>query len=169
MTQAEELDLESWIGKPTGAGVVHIERAVVSNFAASVLDDRPLYRNRDAAADAGFADIPAPPTFFFSALQNYSKWEEEQPPDPTGGVNPMASVMGTLIASGGLILHGEQEFTYHQPVVVGDRLEYTGVVKDLYQKQAGERTMTFLVVETTYTNDAGEPVITSTMNLLHRS
>ncbi len=169
MTETGELDLESWIGRPTGAGVVHVERAVVSNFAASVLDDRPLYRNREAALAAGFTDIPAPPTFYFSALQNYSRWEEEQPEDPTGGVNPMAEVMGRLISTGGLILHGEQEFTYHRPVVVGDTLEYTGVVKDIYQKQAGERTMTFLVVETTYTDGDGQPVVTSTMNLLHRS
>jgi hypothetical protein len=43
------------------------------------------------------------------------------------------------------------------------------VVKDLYTKQTGDRTMTFLVVETTYTDESGEPVVTSTMNLIHRS
>jgi hypothetical protein len=29
--------------------------------------------------------------------------------------------------------------------------------------------MTFMVVETTYTDESGEPVVTSTMNLIHRS
>ncbi len=29
--------------------------------------------------------------------------------------------------------------------------------------------MTFIVVEDTYRDEAGEPVLTSTMNLIHRS
>ncbi len=164
-----ELDLDSRIGRPTSEGVVTVERATVTAFAASVLDDSPLYRNRDAAVAAGFRDLPAPPTYFFSAAQNWGQWEEEQPPDPTGGSNPMAEVMGTLLATGGLILHGEQEFTFHRDVVVGDKLHQRGVVKDIYTKQSGDRTMTFMVIETTYTDDAGDPVVTSTMNLLHRS
>jgi acyl dehydratase len=164
-----ELDPDRYIGRPTSEGVVNVERAVVSAFAASVLDDRPVYRNRDAALAAGFDDIPAPPTFFFSAAPNWCQWEEEQHPDPTGGSSPMAEVMGGLMANGGLILHGEQEFTYHRPAVVGARLHQRGVVKDLYTKQSGERTMTFMVVETTYTDESGEPVVTSTMNLIHRS
>ncbi len=164
-----EIDFDSYIGRPTGEGVVTIERATVSAFAASVLDDNAVYRNRDAAVAAGFEDIPTPPTYFFSAAQNWGQWEEEQPPDPTDGSNPMAEVMGGLMSTGGMILHGEQEFTYHRPVVVGEKLRQRGVVKDIYQKAAGERTMTFMVIETTYTDDGDEPVVTSTMNLLHRS
>jgi acyl dehydratase len=164
-----EIDFDSYIGLPTGEGVVTVERATVSSFARSVLDDNPVYRNRDVARAAGFDDIPAPPTYFFSAAQNYGQWEEEQPPDPTGGKNPMAEVMGGLMSTGGLILHGEQEFTYHRPVVVGEKLRQRGVVRDIYQKVAGERTMTFMVIETTYTDESDEPVVVSTMNLLHRS
>lgn len=160
---------DSHIGEPTSDGVVTVERATVSSFATAVLDDNPIYRNRDAAVAAGFTDIPAPPTYFFSAAQNYGQWEEEQPPDRTGGTNPMAEVMGGLMAQGGLILHGEQEFTYHRPVVVGEKLRQRGVVRDIYQKATGDRTMTFMVIETTYTDSADQPVVVSTMNLLHRS
>lgn len=164
-----DIEFSDYIGRPTADGVVTVERATVTAFAASVLDDKPLYRNRDAARAAGFDDIPAPPTYFFSAAQNWGQWEEEQPPDPTGGANPMAEVMGGLMAGGGIILHGEQEFTYHRPVVVGEKLRARGTVRDVYQKASGERTMTFMVIETAYTDETGEPVVTSTMNLLHRS
>ena len=34
----------------------------------------------------------------------------------------MAEVLGPLMAKGGIILHGEQEFTYHRPVFAGDVL-----------------------------------------------
>ena len=81
----------------------------------------------------------------------------------------MAEVMGGLMARGGLILHGEQAFTYHRPAVVGEKLHESGVVKDIYSKQSGERTMTFMVIETTFSDDEGNPVVTSTMNLIHRA
>lgn len=165
----EEIDLEEHVGRPTTDGVVTIERATVREFAESVLDRDPLYRNRDAATAAGFDDVPVPPTYWFSAAPNHNRWEEEQPPDPTGGHDPMAEVMGRLLGSGGMILHAEQEFTYHRPVVVGEKLRMRGVVRDAYRKQTGDRTMTFMVVETTYSDASGEPAVTSVMNLMHRS
>ena len=40
----------------------------------------------------------------------------------------MMEVIGTLMAKGGMVLHGEQEFVYHRPLVVGERLQNEGVV-----------------------------------------
>ena len=62
-----------------------------------------------------------------------------------------------------------QEFTYHRPVVVGETLHVEGKLTDKYSKQSGERTMTFLVMETVFSDDAGEPVVTERFNLIHRS
>jgi acyl dehydratase len=156
------------VGRPTVAATVHVERGAVQNFAVAVTDENPVYTNLEAARAAGFDNIPAPPTFTF-AVQNAGKFAEEQPPDPTGGRSPMMEVIGTLMANGGMVLHGEQEFVYHRPVVVGDTLHANGKVVDHYSKQSGERTMTFLVMETVYSDDAGEPVVTERFNLIHRS
>ena len=158
----------SIIGKPTGAYKVRVERGPVSFFAAAVLDDNPVYRDPEAAKRAGFPSMPAPPTFSF-AMQHMGRWDEEQPPDPTQGVNPMNKVMGELFAKGALILHGEQEFTYHRAVFAGDVLIGEGTVADAYQKESKGKTMTFVVVETAWTDRAtGEPVCTSRMNIIHR-
>ena len=94
MGDIDGTDFDEYIGRPTAASVITVERAPVSAFAASVLDDKALWRNADAATEAGFDDIPAPPTFFFSAAESWCRFEEEQPADPTGGANPMAAVMG---------------------------------------------------------------------------
>ena len=51
----------------------------------------------------------------------------------------MAELIGGLLAKGGMVLHGEQEFTYHRPMVAGQRLTYEGVVRDVYQKPTGDR------------------------------
>jgi len=161
-------DFSEYIGMPTGKGTLIVERAPLSQFAKAVGDESDVYQNADAAAAAGFDGIPAPPTFGFS-VQNWGRWAERQPPDGTPERNPMAEVVGGLLAKGGMVLHGEQEFTYHRPMVVGQELTFEGVVTDVYQKQSGDRTMTFMVVEDTYRDQQGNPVLTSTMNLIHRS
>jgi acyl dehydratase len=159
----------SVIGKPTGAYKVRIERGPVSNFAAAVCDDNPIFRDPEAAKTAGFANIPAPPSFTF-AMQHWGRFDEDQPADPTGGDNPMHKIMGDLMSKGGLVLHGEQEFEYHRPVVVGDVLVGLGEVKDVYQKESKGRTMTFIVIETVWRDEASnDPVVTETFNLIHRS
>src|SRR5262245_22450454 len=158
----------SVIGKPTGAFKVRVERGPVSFFAKAVLDDNRVFRDPKAAADAGFDDIPAPPTFTF-AMQHMGAFGELQPPDPTGGTNPMHTVMGDLYAKGALILHGEQEFEYHRPLVVGDVLSGEGTIVDLYEKDTDSATMTFIVIETVWRDDAtGDPVVTEKFNLIGR-
>jgi hypothetical protein len=161
-----DIDFASYIGRTSGEGTVVIERAPVTQFAAALLNRSAEYRDADAAAEAGFAGIPTPPTYGFSA-PNWGRWDELQPP-ASGEPDPMSEVMGGLMANGGIVLHGEQSFTYHRPVVTGDVFSYQGVVKDIYQKQSGAATMTFMVIETTYVDEAGQPTLTSTMNLIHR-
>jgi hydroxyacyl-ACP dehydratase HTD2-like protein with hotdog domain len=98
------------------------------------------------------------------------RWDEDQPPDPTKGQNPMHGVMGALHGKGALILHGEQEFTYHRPIEVGDVLSGEGQVIDIYEKETGSAVMTFVVVETAWKDDkTGEPVVTERFNLIGRT
>ncbi len=159
----------SIVGKSTGAYKVRVERGPVSYFAAAVQDDNPIYRDPKAAADAGFDAIPAPPTFSF-AMQHMGRFDEEQPPDPTGGQNPMHSVMGDLFSKGALILHGEQEFTYHRPIQVGDTLVGEGKILDVYEKESSSSVMTFVVVETAWRDEtSNQPVVTERFNLIGRT
>jgi acyl dehydratase len=166
----EEMALDtSVIGKSTMAAKVTIERGPVGNFARAVLDESPVYQSPEAAKAAGFDAIPAPPTYSF-AMQHWGRFPEDQPADPTGGANPMHKVMGDLFARGGLVLHGEQEFEYHRPLVVGDVLMGEGTITDLYEKESKGRTMTFVVTETVWRDEkTGEPVVTERFNLIHRS
>ena len=55
-------------------------------------------------------------------------------------------------------------------VVVGDVLVGRSTVVDAYQKASKGRTMTFVVVRTDWADQAtGEPVVTSTFNVIHRA
>jgi acyl dehydratase len=165
---ADDDVLNTIIGKPTGTTVVTVERGKLAEFATAVKDESPIYRDPRAAAEAGLAGIPTPPTYPF-VMENFGAYPELQPNDAQRD-NPMGEVLGPLMATGGIILHGEQEFTYHRPVLAGDVLIGEGKVVDAYRKESKGRTMTFVVVETAFRErDSGEPVCTSRMNIIHRS
>jgi hypothetical protein len=152
----------SVIGAKTGAWRVTVERAPIANF-ARVLGDTSRV----------LADTPAPPTFSF-VMAYWGAYAEDQPADPTTsdqapGVNPMHRIMGELYAKGALVLHGEQEFVYHRPIVSGDVLDGEQAITDMYEKETDAATMTFVVMETRWTDaESAEPVVTERFNLIAR-
>jgi acyl dehydratase len=157
----------SVIGKVSARRVVVVDRAPVAAFARAVKSRNRVYRDRRAATAAGFTDIPAPPTFAF-AMGYWGTYAELQEGLETVESNPMFQVMGSL--GPGLILHGEQEFVYHRPVVVGDVLRGDDVIADVYERESETHVMTFVVTETAWTDfETGEPVVTARFNLLHRA
>ena len=159
----------SVIGRTTSRFRVVVERGPVTNFATAVADKSPVYRDPAAASAAGFEGIPAPPTFPFAA-RSWGAYPELQADLEPVESDPVGEVLGTLMANGGLILHGEQSFEYQRPIVVGDVLRGEGRLVDLYEKESKGRTMTFLVVETAWSDDTtGDLVLTERMNLIHRS
>ena len=161
----------SVIGRTTGKWKITIERSPVANFAKAVKDSNPVYQNAQAARDAGLDGIPAPPTYPF-AMAHWGAFPEDQPDDDPakGSKSPVMQIIGELMKTGGLMLHGEQEFTYHRPVFVGDVLLGEGKVVDLYEKESKGKTMTFLVTENVYRDEkTGDPVVSTRMNLIHRS
>ena len=167
-TASQEEVLKSIIGRPTGKSKVVVERGTVQHFADALFSASPIYHSPDAARQAGFDNIPAPLTWPF-AMEFSGKFAELQPPDAPSG-NPLMTAMGPLMAKGGTILHGEQEFLYHRPVQVGDVLVSEGKITDAYQKESKGRTMTFICSETNWTDEkTGEPVVTARFNLIHRA
>jgi acyl dehydratase len=156
------------IGKQTPGAHVTLERGPVTQFARAVKDANPVYTSLEAARAAGFTNIPVPPTMSFA--WEYMGAFGEQRPESASLPNPMHEVMGSLMSSGGLILHGEQDFEFHRTPVVGDELVAEGRISDVYEKESKGRTMTFLVTETVWKDaKTGDPVVTARFNLIHRS
>ena len=80
----------------------------------------------------------------------------------------MMKIMRDLMASGGIVLHGEQEFLYHKTPQCGQALDWSGEITDIYTKEAKGKVMTFIVMETVFRDEGGEPVVTEIFNLIHR-
>lgn len=165
-----DADTKSDIMRHVGAALppktVVVERGPLTNFASSVTDDSAEHHKPDAARAAGHDDIPAVPTWPF-VMANWGTFPEIQP-DGADGTHPLGAIVGELMSGGGIILHGEQEFIHHRAIVVGDTLHGTGSIKDITVKDRGEITMHFVTMEETWSDDAGTPVVTTVMNLIHR-
>jgi acyl dehydratase len=156
------------IGKSAGTRKVRVQRGPLEFFARALFDDNPVYHDVDRARAAGFANVPAPPTFSL-AMAHMGAAAEEQPGDPVARGNSLEELMDELVSAGGLILHGEQEFEYHRPIVVGDVLVGEVRIADVYERESKGAVMTFIVMETVWRDEAGgEPVVTERLNLIHR-
>lgn len=161
---------KSVIGKSTGTRRVVIERGPVAVFADAVKDADPVYRDARVAAAEGHPSIPVPPTFPF-VMAHWGAFPDIQPPEQQdAAAGAVGEVLGPLLAQGGLLLHGEQEFEYHSSVRVGDVLVGEGSIADVYEKISGDYTMTFVVTETTWRHDgSGETAVVARSNTLVRT
>lgn len=153
LCHAEEmkLALEKLKGRPLGTQRVVIERGPVRVFAQALMDEDPVYADGDAA--------PVPPTFPF--VMPY--WGS------LGRGGAAGLPIENLRGKGRAILHGEQEFVYHDGrwPHVGDVLVGEGVISDVYEKPKSDGgKLEFYVTETTWRNEtSSEPIVTTKFTL----
>jgi hypothetical protein len=141
--------LTELIGQSTGTQTVRIERGPVKVFAASLKDPRPEYNGDNAIV---------PPTFPFVM----PFWGSTG----TGGAAGLP--IEKLRGPGRMILHGNQEFVYHRPVRVGDVLEGTGTIAEVYEKdRGGGAKMEFYVLDTAWVDaKTREPVVNTKFTMI---
>lgn len=116
-----------------------VEAGRLRFFLDTLGERNPVYRDAAVAEANGFTGIPIPPTYLFCL-------EMMDADDPF----ELLSVLDIDLRK---VLHGEQAFAYHAPVVVGDRLTFTSSVKGIARKKSGS--MTIIEVATKVTNQAG--------------
>ena len=160
-------DATDMIGRKLPEATIVIERGPVARFAEAVHATSPIYSSAAAATAAGYPAVPVPPTFPFVAAYWGSLAEDQPERDPASA--DLGQLLAELRQDGGLLLHGEQEFRYHAPVLVGMRLRSSGVVEDVSVKEGkGGATMTAVKVRTDHVDEDGKPVVTQTNTFLLR-
>jgi hypothetical protein len=163
------------VGASCGEHVVTIDRAPVQNLAAILDDTSPLYRDTVAAQQAGFADVPAPPTYPFVMLHWGIRDEllaaygvDPVPANPFTGVADQLGHVGVVMAQmmnelgPGVVLHAEQQFDYHRTPVVGDVLRGTSEIVDFHTKPSRRGALTFVVIETVWIDVTTSTVVVTT-------
>lgn len=132
---------KKWIGHELGPSVLTLERGRLRFFAKAIGETDPIYLDESAARDAGYADLPAPPTFLFSAELDSGA---------------MFALLDRLGVPHQKVLHGEQCFEYLAPLVAGDTVTVSSRVKNIYDKKGGA--LEFIELESSVANQRGETV-----------
>jgi acyl dehydratase len=127
------------IGREQPGGTLAVTRGRLRDFARATGQTDPAYLDVDAARAAGHPDVPAPPTFVFSA--------EFEGTDPFAFLVDLGVDLRT-------VLHGEQEFRYHAMVYAGDELTVRGRIVDIYERKGGA--LEFIVRESAVINQHGD-------------
>lgn len=129
---------------------LEIEAGKVEEFVRAFRDDYSVFRDEEVAQEAGYDDIPAPLTF--TRVAYFPRYR----PDDIG--SDLGFDLGLRKEN---VLHGEQEYEYERPLVVGDVLSGTTTLVDVYQSEGSRGgTMTFCVYETEYRDQNDELVLT---------
>lgn len=138
---------------------VEIERGPVMLFARAVKDDSAVYASERAALEAGFDRIPVPPTYTF-VMSSAGAFPDIQPEGGTGSMYASAGAdAASAFARDGLFLHGEQHFTFHRTVGVGDVLDGRMRTSKPIARQARRGPMEVTYFQTSWTDTDGHPVV----------
>ena len=131
------------------AGPIHVDAELIAEFAAAVGAHDPIHVDADAARGKGYADVVAPPTM---AVRFEQQSQAAYIADPAAGIDFSR------------VVHGEQAFTHHRPIVAGDDITGTTTVTSI--REAGGHAM--ITVTTELTDAAAEPVCTAVSTIVVR-
>jgi acyl dehydratase len=126
-----------------------VGREKIREFAHAIGADDAVYVDPGAAAELGYPDVIAPPTF---------------------PIVVTAETMRQLIDDPGLgldfsrVVHGDQRFTYVRPVRAGDVLTCVCTVAEITERGGHG----FLTTRTEITDASGDLVVTATAKLVVR-
>jgi len=115
----------------------------IREYANAVGQAEPVHHDREAARQAGFRDVVAPPMF---AVVYSAPALGPAILDPDVGINFAAMV------------HGGQEFVWGEPVCAGDEITTRAKVQEIYEKDGKG----FYVFESVSTNQDGDEVVRAT-------
>ena len=130
--------------------VYEVGREKIREFADAINSPDAVHRDPEAARALGHPDVIAPPTLAIIIAQR-SEFQLLQ--DPDTGIDWSR------------LVHGEQRFVHHRPIVAGDRLVATPVV-DKVSSMAGNDMVTTRVE---IVDEQGAPVATSTSVVVIRA
>jgi acyl dehydratase len=132
---------KKWIGHELPTSELTLERGRLRAFARAIGETDPVYTDLQAARAAGYADLPAAPTFLFATELD------------SGTSTELIAQLGIPLSK---LLHGEQGFSYHRPACAGDTITVRSTLTDVYDRKGGA--LEFVVKTSQAHNQRGELV-----------
>lgn len=136
---------EKVIGKRSEKVLNTVERGAVKKFADAIGDNHPIYVDRDYGAATRYGKNIAPPTF--------------------PRVFEYGTIEGLELPKAGLI-HGEQQYHYERPLLVGEDVYCWTEVENYKEKTGASGKMGFLTIKGYGETPSGDPIFTATQVII---
>jgi acyl dehydratase len=146
------VDYQAYVGKEYPPYSVDVEKGRIRFFAKAIGTEDPIYQDDAAAGAAGYASLPAPPTFGFTLMME-------------GG--QLFNVLEDMDIPMTRTVHGNQGFTYKHPIVAGDTITGKQTIANIFEKKGGA--LVFIEIENALQNQRGEDVCTLTSTIVVRN
>ena len=149
-------ELEAMVGDSrVTTEAFRLEAGKVAEFARAITSNDPVFRDTAAAATRGYDRVPAPLTY--GQVSRFPRYTPE-------GIEGTGFDLGFQPE---YVLHGEQCHEYERPLFVGDVLEGTTTLTDVFQREGGRAgTMTVAYLETEYSDQHDDRVLTERTTML---
>lgn len=145
----------SMIGKEFPSYTFTVERGKIREFVQAIGDSNPVYTDSAAAQAAGYRDVIAPPTFA-TVVENW-------------GGSGFFGMCEDLDINPVMVLHGEQEYEYAQPIYPGEVVTASPRIVNVAVRQGSKGKMTLIVMESTFRNQQGETLAIARSTIIERS
>lgn len=150
MTSETQVEFDRTVlGKTVEAGPFPVTREHILAFTQAVGETNPLYTDDEAAREAGYGSVIAPPTFINLFIIGSNR------PDPK-------------IQHGTLGFFASQALESYLPVKPGDTLRLFTSLEDVYAKTGRSGTMVFAVWKTEVINQKAEVVAVARESFVRR-
>ena len=136
-------EMKAKIGTTLAPVVFEVEKGAARRFAQAVGDPNPLYADEECARKTRYGGIVCPPGFF------------GLPAGEEVGAERILSILGRPFEN---VLNAGNESEFYRPIRPGDVLASSTKLADIYEKKGGTGNLLFVVLETTYRNQADQVV-----------
>jgi hypothetical protein len=138
-------EVRAAIGSTAGPYTLEVSRATCRMFARSVGYTDRIYYNREAAQQAGYRDVVAPPGYL-------GTWPHDPETEENRSLSP--EVPSPLKRG----LNGGTDVEYRGDICAGDTLTAVGKIVDVKERTGGVGPMLVVSREVEFTNQQGELV-----------
>jgi uncharacterized protein len=174
-TEGTEERIQSFVGQASGpptAAPDEVNLPMIRHWVEAMGDRNPVYLDEDAAREAGFPGIVAPPTmlqaWIMRGLRASQEVDRARAAGEAGGDSPSDRLMASLDEAGYTsVVATDCDQHYVRPLVLGDRLEATSSIEAVSpEKKTALGAGRFVTNRVDFTDQDGLQVATMRFRIL---
>ena len=135
----------------------------IQKYAYAIGETDPIHFDRDAAIEAGYDDVVAPPFFPYVIRMHAAHLIARDELEPDGSAGADVPPVDTTRA-----MAGELSIDLGEPVTAGDTVVVSKRIVDMYEKEGRSGALVFVMMEFTFINQRGQLVAREHFTRIYR-